>query len=46
MNDDDLIISSYKEAFSKYPKDGVIDMDLTNNPYPYPVQFHWATIRY
>ena len=27
MHDDDIIIASYKEAFSKYAKDGVIDMD-------------------
>jgi AraC family transcriptional regulator, transcriptional activator of pobA len=27
MHDDDIIITSYKEAFSKYAKDGVIDMD-------------------
>jgi len=27
MNDDDIIIASYKEAFSKYARDWVIDMD-------------------
>jgi hypothetical protein len=25
-DDDDIIIASYKEGFSKYDKDGVIDM--------------------
>ncbi|HSZ35440.1 MAG TPA: AraC family transcriptional regulator [Puia sp.] len=27
MHDDDIIIAAYKEAFGKYAKDGVIDMD-------------------
>ena len=39
MNDDDIIIASYKEAFSKYASDGVIDMD-NRLKYKFDFQIH------